>query len=100
LGLDFLQQLQRYQLASVPWENLSKFYNPRLSPVSALLGQDDVFDKIVGAGANGRLDGRGGRGGGCLENNTLFGTVLRSLGYDIFSTAGRVHIGGGNYSGW
>ncbi|KAF8311605.1 cysteine proteinase [Clavulina sp. PMI_390] len=93
LGLEFLQRLQRYQLSCVPWENLSKHYNPIPGPVIPLLGSNELFEKIVGRGAAGRIDGGGGRGGGCYEINTLFGNVLRSLGYDVYSGAARVHMG-------
>lgn len=92
-SLEFLRRLQRYQLASVPWENFSKFYSPIPGPITPLLGGNELFDKVVGRGSRGRLDDRGGRGGGCFENNTLFGNVLRSLGYDLYSGAARVHMG-------
>ena len=98
-GLTQLARLERYQLATVPWENLSKHYSRYSTPVTAVLGHNDLFDKIVGSGS-GREGGGGGRGGGCLENNTFFGTVLRSLGYDCYPGGGRVNMGGGNYTGW
>ncbi|KAJ5472788.1 hypothetical protein N7530_006789 [Penicillium desertorum] len=44
---------------------------------------ESVFEKIV--------DGNSDRGGYCMENNTLFGTVLRSLGYNTTSVGGRVN---------
>lgn len=97
--LDLLKRLQQHQIVNVAWENLSKFYNPIQGPVTALVHPQEVFSKIVGRGANGRLDGRGGRGGGCLENNTLFGTVIRSLGYDVYPGGGRVHVGS-EWTGW
>lgn len=92
-SLEFLHRLQRYQLASVPWENLSKFYNAVPGPIVPLLGGDQLFEKIVERASRGKLNNRGGRGGGCYENNTFFGNVLRSLGYDVYSGAARVHMG-------
>ena len=35
-----------------------------------------------------------------MENNCFFGTVLRSLGYTVYSAGARVHEGGGNYTPW
>jgi arylamine N-acetyltransferase len=99
-GLDLLKRLQRYQLATVPWENFSKFYNPITTPITSLLGADELYHKFVGRGACGRLDGRGGRGGGCFENNTFFGNILRSLGYDVYSGAARVYKGHDRWTGW
>ncbi|KAL2351588.1 arylamine N-acetyltransferase 1 [Cryomyces antarcticus] len=88
-GLAFLNRLQRYQLASVPWENLSKHYSASLVPVTAQLGAEELYKKVVGR-----------RGGGCLENNAFMGTVLRSLGFDCYPGGGRVHMGGGEWTGW
>lgn len=98
-GLAHLKRLERYQLATVPWENLSKHYSRYSTPTTAVLGANDLFEKIVGSGS-GREGGGGGRGGGCLENNAFFGTVLRSLGFDCYSGGGRVNMGGGVYTGW
>jgi len=99
-GLDLLTRLQQYQLATAPWENFSKFYNPIPTPVASLLGGDELFDKFVGRGASGRLDGRGGRGGECFENNAFFGNILRSLGYEVYSGAARVCKGRVRWTGW
>ena len=38
-----------------------------------------VFEKLI----------RQPRGGYCFEQNTLFGAVLRSLGYDVYTAAAR-----------
>ena len=40
-----------------------------------------------------------------MENNTFFGTVLRSLGYQVYNAGGRVSNAtagrpGGGYVGW
>ena len=48
-----------------------------------------LFEKIVG-------QGRGGEG---MENNTFFGTVLRSLGFEVYAVGARVCAGGGGGGG-
>ena len=66
---------------------------------------DDLFVKFAEGGL------KYGRGGRCMENNGFFGTVLRSLGYQLRNCAGRVsraqsplkHIReeqGHTYDGW
>lgn len=87
-GLTVLTELIKYQLAAVPFENLSLHYS-QARTVS--LDEDDLFQKIV--------ESKSGRGGYCMENNHFFGTVLRSLGYEVISTGGRVMIGGDS-RGW
>lgn len=79
-GLPLLSALQRYQLASVPFENLTLHYD-----VSKIITLDPqhVFQKIVARNA--------GRGGYCMENSLLMLTVLRSLGYNVISTGARVN---------
>lgn len=91
-SLQFLTTLQKYHLARVPFENLSLHYSKHhlLS-----LDQDDLYSKIV----------HRGMGGYCMENNAFFGTVLRSLGFAVFSTGARVSnvtVGrpGGGFLGW
>ncbi|MCJ1315679.1 N-terminal acetyltransferase [Xylographa vitiligo] len=96
-SLPHLRLLQRHQLATVPWENLSKHYTPSPTPAPALLHPQALFSKIVGSGSPTH---GGGRGGGCLENNAFFGTVLRSLGYECYPGGARVHMGGGAWTGW
>ena len=79
-ALLFLTALQKYHVTKIPFENLDLHYSfHHRSPVTP----EDVFEKIVDRGA--------GRGGWCLQMNCLFGTVLRSLGYEMFTTAGRVN---------
>ncbi|KAJ5148120.1 arylamine N-acetyltransferase 2 [Penicillium atrosanguineum] len=100
LSLQFLELLQRYQLAAVPFENLNLHYSTHRT---ISIDYEQVFDKIV--------DNKSRRGGYCMENNTLFGTVLRTLGYDVTSVGGRVNEAvqpmsaskswkGPKYSGW
>ncbi|PYH89329.1 putative N-acetyltransferase family protein [Aspergillus ellipticus CBS 707.79] len=79
-ALSFLKVLQRYQVASVPFENLNLHYAVHRG---ISIDPQRLFDKIV--------DPQSHRGGYCMENSTLFGTVLRSLGYNITSVGGRVN---------
>ena len=95
-NLDLLTRLQRQQLIHVPWENLSKHYSKYTAPVTALLAPQDVYSKVVGSAVKGS---RGGRGGGCLENNVLLGSVMKSLGYNVYPGGGRVLVGG-EWEGW
>lgn len=81
-GLRLLAALQRYHLANVPFENLELHYSPtKVINTDAEL----LFDKIVTQNT--------GRGGYCMENNLFFGTLLRSLGFLVMSTGGRVNTG-------
>ncbi|KAK3063588.1 hypothetical protein LTS18_014344, partial [Coniosporium uncinatum] len=84
---DFLCKLQRYTLCAIPFENLSLHYSPHHS---VSIHPDALFSKIVESS---------GRGGYCMENNALFGTVLNSLGYTFYSAGARVHTPTG-YEGW
>ena len=79
-GLAFATLLQRYFIANVPWENLELHYS---SHHTVSLDPMYLFHKIVEKGC--------GRGGYCVEVNSVFGTVLRSLGYDIMTTGARVN---------
>lgn len=77
--LDFLGTLTRHQLCAVPFESLDLHYNP-IKGIS--LNSDHLFHKIVERNA--------GRGGYCMQNNSFFATVLRSIGYKVMSVGGRV----------
>lgn len=99
-SLDFLGLLQRYQLAAVPFENLSLHYSAHRT---ISIDHEEVFEKII--------DNKSHRGGYCMENSTLFGTVLRSVGYDVTPVGGRVNEAvqptaaskswkGPTYNGW
>ena len=79
-SLGFLKILQRYQVAAVPFENLNLHYSVQRH---ISIDAEKLFDKIVATKSE--------RGGYCMENNTLFGTVLRSLGYNVMSVGGRVN---------
>ncbi|KAI4129771.1 MAG: hypothetical protein LQ338_002081 [Usnochroma carphineum] len=91
-SLQSLAVLQKHQLATYPFENLSLHYSPTHS---ISLDLDVLYQKFI----------EKGRGGYCMENNAFFGTVLRSLGYDVTSVGARVCMGvnGGNaakYGSW
>lgn len=79
-ALRVLKILIHYQIVHVPFEDLelhySSHHNIRIDP-------NHLFNKIV--------ERRCGRGGYCMENTTLFVTVLRSLGYDVMNTGARVN---------
>jgi len=76
-ALGTLSDLQRQHLASVPWGNSGLHYSQHhtisLNPAS-------LYEKMVER----RLDGY------CMENSGLFFIVLRSLGFLVYATGGRV----------
>jgi N-hydroxyarylamine O-acetyltransferase len=73
--LDTLHALQLAHAQSIAFENL----NPLLRwPV--LLDVPSLEEKLV----------RAGRGGYCFEQNALFATALRELGFDVTGLAARV----------
>ncbi|KAJ8099010.1 arylamine N-acetyltransferase 1 [Lipomyces tetrasporus] len=78
-GLPFLTVLTKYQMAGIPFENLELHYSPHHN---ISLDPQHLFQKMIGRGTN--------RGGYCMENNRLFGTVLRSLGFIVYSVGARV----------
>jgi len=91
--LKFLTQLQQHQLCTVPFENLSLHYS---SHHTISIDAEYLYSKIVG----------NGRGGYCMENNCFFGTVLRTLGFTVYSAGARVNEAGAagkpgeNYVPW
>lgn len=99
-AVTLLSVLIKFQLCSIPFENLDLHYSQHRK---ILLDAEHLFHKIVERGC--------GRGGWCMENSALFGTVLRSLGFDVMSTGGRVneavqpiaqskHWKGPKFDGW
>ncbi len=86
VSLDCLAQLQMHHLARVPFESIALHYSK-----ARLLSLDpeDLFIKIV----------ERSRGGYCMEVNTFFATVLRTLGFSLISTGARVK-GETEYRGW
>lgn len=87
-ALEYLTLLQKHQLAEVPFENLTLHYSAHHS---INIHPQALFTKIVGDNNN--------RGGYCMENNALFGTLLYSLGFNIYSAGARVN-NGGVLTGW
>lgn len=81
-GLEFLSALQRYNLASIPFENLDLHYSTHHS---INIDAEELFKKQVLSKA-----GRSGRGSYCMGNNTLVANVLRGLGFDVISTGARI----------
>ncbi|KAI4594006.1 N-terminal acetyltransferase [Pestalotiopsis sp. 9143b] len=78
--LAYLTLLQKHHLNTVPFENLTLHYSwHRVVDV----GPRHLFDKIVGDGA--------GRGGYCMEVNSLLHTLLLSLGFRVFLAGARVY---------
>uniref|UniRef100_UPI0037E9870A arylamine N-acetyltransferase, pineal gland isozyme NAT-10-like n=1 Tax=Semicossyphus pulcher TaxID=241346 RepID=UPI0037E9870A len=75
LDLATLKLIHRQHVMSVPFENLSIHCGEKI-----ILDLEVIFEKIV----------RSGRGGWCLENNFLFGWVLREMGYDTTTLGSRV----------
>ncbi|CAK3879741.1 Arylamine N-acetyltransferase [Lecanosticta acicola] len=80
-GLPLLRALHLYHLGNIPFENLELHYSAH-KKIS--LNMDDLYTKFAERGL------QYGRGGRCMENNGFFGTVLRSIGYDVRNCAGRV----------
>ncbi|KAH6878481.1 hypothetical protein BKA58DRAFT_301761, partial [Alternaria rosae] len=76
-GLPFLQALTRHHTCNVPFENLELHYSAHKT---VTLNIRDLYAKIV----------KQRRGGRCMENNTFFATVLRSLGFHVRNCGGRV----------
>lgn len=76
-GLPFLEALTRFHTCEVPFENLELHYSAHKT---ITLNVDDLYTKIVTRR----------RGGRCMENNTFFATVLRSLGFEVRNCGGRV----------
>lgn len=76
-GLPLLQALTRHHTCHVPFENFMLHYSTHKT---VTLDPAELYKKIVRR----RLGGR------CMENNTFFGTVLRSLGYEVRNCGGRV----------
>ena len=85
-SLAALSALISRHIATVPFETLSLHYS---QSHTLSLNVDDLYNKMVGTG----------RGGYCMELNALFGAVLRTLGYQVYSTGGRVSYATGGMPG-
>lgn len=75
--LETLRKLQRRQLASVPFGSLILHYSQHHT---ISLDEAALYTKIVERGL----------GGYCMENNTFFAAILRSLGYQVLTTGARI----------
>ena len=84
----YLALLQKRQLAAIPFENLSLHYSAHRQ---VSVHPDELFKKIIGD--------NNGRGGYCMENNCLFGTLLLTLGFNIYSGGARVYDDN-HWTGW
>jgi arylamine N-acetyltransferase len=87
-ALQYLSLLQKLQLATIPFENINLHYSTHHS---ISVHPEELFRKIIGD--------NNGRGGYCMENNRLFGTLLNSLGFTLYSGGGRVFVDGA-WTGW
>ena len=92
--LETLKRLQRQQLAAIPFGNLALHYSPHHT---ISLDTEALFTKMV----------ERNRGGYCMENNTFFSTMLRSIGYRLYTTGSRIsatvdspHKDPGDFGGW
>jgi arylamine N-acetyltransferase len=72
-----LSALQLHHLATIPWGDVVLHYS---NEKKVLLEEESLFEKLVVR----KL------GGYCMENNTFFATVLRSLGVQLYITGGRI----------
>ncbi|OCL13817.1 arylamine N-acetyltransferase 1 [Glonium stellatum] len=86
-ALEYLSVLQKHHLAAIPFENLTLHYSPHRQ---ISLRSDELYKKIV------ESDGRGGY---CMENSCIFGILLRSLGFQLYSAGARVKEGE-VFNGW
>lgn len=88
--LAYLTRLQKHQIITVPFENLTLHYSwHRVINVRPA----HLYNKIVAPPSR--------RGGYCMEANTLFHTVLRALGFDLYLAGARVrHPDTGRYGGF
>lgn len=76
-SLALLQQLQRAYVQTIPYENLDVLGGKGIS-----LDPARLFHKIIA----------GRRGGYCFELNTLFGWLLRQIGFDLEFHMGRAWL--------
>ncbi|KAH0042268.1 cysteine proteinase, partial [Aureobasidium melanogenum] len=76
-GLPLLEALCRHHTTNIPFENLLLHYS---ADKKVVLELSHLYTWFV-------TKRRGGR---CMENNSFFGTVLRSLGYTVRNCGGRV----------
>lgn len=70
-----LKVIHKLHILSIPFENLSIHCGERI-----IMDLEVIFNKVV----------RSSRGGWCLENNFLFGWVLRQMGFNTTTLSSRV----------
>ncbi|XP_028293823.1 arylamine N-acetyltransferase, pineal gland isozyme NAT-10-like [Gouania willdenowi] len=70
-----LKLIHKLHVMSIPFENLNIHCGETMTMDIVI-----IYDKIV----------KGKRGGWCLENNSLFGWVMREMGYDCVTLGSRV----------
>ncbi|KAF2867026.1 arylamine N-acetyltransferase 1 [Massariosphaeria phaeospora] len=87
-ALAYLTLLQQRHLVEIPFENLTLHYSAHRQ---VNIHPQELFKKII--------SDDNARGGYCMENNCLFGTLLYSLGFQIFSAGARVNSNG-TWTGW
>ncbi|XP_038138523.1 arylamine N-acetyltransferase, pineal gland isozyme NAT-10 isoform X1 [Cyprinodon tularosa] len=73
--LETLTLIHRLHIMSIPFENLSIHCGEWNT-----IDLEVIFNKLV----------RSSRGGWCLENNSLFGWVLREIGFNVTTLGARV----------
>jgi len=77
---NLVKDVMQHHMARVPFESLSLHYSKHRQ---LSLDPEDLFQKIVGDGTN-------GRGGYCMEVNAFFGAILRTMGFSVYGAGGRV----------
>ncbi|KAI5460465.1 arylamine N-acetyltransferase 1 [Mariannaea sp. PMI_226] len=87
--LEILKLLTKCHLCNVPFENLTLHYSwHRVIEVDPQV----LYSKIIETP---------GRGGYCMENNTLFNTLLVTLGFEAYMAGSRVYQANlGKYDGF
>ncbi|XP_074526979.1 arylamine N-acetyltransferase, pineal gland isozyme NAT-10-like [Halichoeres trimaculatus] len=75
--LETLKLIHRQHVMTVPFENLSMHCGERM-----VMDLEVIFNKVVVCN----------RGGWCLENNYLFGWMLREMGFDCTTLVARVYM--------
>jgi arylamine N-acetyltransferase len=75
-----LRRLVACHLDAIPFENFSLHYSTHHS---VTIDENILFDKLINQG----------KGGYCMEQNRAFSTLLRTLGYDLYTIGARVSTG-------
>ncbi|KAK6071967.1 arylamine n-acetyltransferase 1 [Seiridium cupressi] len=85
--LRYLELLKKHHLVNIPFENLTLHYSwHRVVDVKPR----HLFSKIVK---------QNGRGGYCMEVNSLFHTLLLTLGFNVYMAGARVYDPGRKFYG-